>query len=245
MDFFEDIFDAIVGWVVDLAGEEIAAVVGSAIIGAVSGAVVGAAVAAIKGEDIGDGALEGAAYGALTMGLASTVGQITGTASAAEQLEGMGIPLKDKSKSIETQTTGQEAIPSPATGGGSSDIVKNKVSTSSTTPITTPKVPGGTKEKMSDAKALIYSGAAQGLASGGLAALGATAAADTDAEAAAATVAANAATVEREYEISKEKIADNQPASYKLPTSNITVPSATDWWTDKFNLDSTTQGILS
>jgi hypothetical protein len=91
-DWLSDLFEPVVNWVVDTAGEEVAAVAGSALAGATTGAVVGAATSALQGGNILDGALKGAAYGGISAGVVSSLGQLSGAESmtASSQLKKMG-----------------------------------------------------------------------------------------------------------------------------------------------------------
>jgi len=219
-DFFSGIWDAGLNWVVDIFGNEVAAVVGTAAIGAVSGAVIGAAVAAIQGEDILDGALSGAAYGGITAGVVSTFGQITDTWTASDQLSGMGWEAPtDKIK----DTVSNNLLPTDNSYDGHAiDFAGNTPGILNTTPTTSSK-------GMSDSTAKILAGVGQGAAAGAGEYLAAGTAADSAQE-----------LLDQQTQIDKDKIAANQPSgTFEAKTANITVKS---WWDEHMN---TQTGLLN
>ena len=206
-DFFSGIWDAGLNWVVDIFGNEVAAVVGTAAIGAVSGAVIGAAVAAIQGEDILDGALSGAAYGGITAGVVSTIGQLSGVESfsAKNQLSDMGWEDPNKKIADSIFPTGTSNLDGTTTldNGGTQGLLNTG---SNIKP---------TDTGMSDSTAKILAGVGQGAAAGAGEYLAAGTAADSAQE-----------LLDQQTQIDKDKIAANQPSgTFEAKTANITVKS--------------------
>jgi hypothetical protein len=215
--FIGTVFDTVVNWVSDNAGEAVAAVASTAIKGAVSGAVIGAAAAAIRGDDILQGALKGTAYGGIAGGVFSTVGQLSGieSFSAESQLAGIG-KSPDSQDMITDNLKGDTTINYDYEGkqGVESSNASSKPVFSSA-----PKVTLNQEKPFykTDEVSKVLAGIGQGLATGAAGYLSA----DKEAE-------SRLDELKFREDLKQKGIAANQPGGIlTAQTANIQVP---DWW---------------
>jgi hypothetical protein len=224
-DWFSNLLDPVINWVVDVAGEEVAAVVGGALAGATTGAIIGAARAAISGDDILSGALDGAQWGGIAGGVISTVGQLSGAESfsAESQLEAMGF-TGSPAQNIE-----QNLAYSPAPVGDPGSPTSSNFNADVTSP-SGAFVPEAAGSSFSPETGKILAGVGQGAAAGAGNYLAAGAAADAKKELANED--------EKRY---YDRIAANRPGEIlNKQTANIRMAP---WW-DK-HINKTKQGILN
>ena len=205
-DFVTGIFDTVVNWVTDSAGEAVGAVAGRALQGAAAGAIIGAATAAIRGDDILDGALSGAAVGGITAGVFSGIGQLTGLSTAEEQLASMvGSPAQELGEDIAVSQEPGLVSPRATTSAGAEAGILSRE-------------PAQAKKWLTPETAEIIGGVGSGAAQGALGYL-----------AAGETAEAQKEMVAEEEAAHKARILANQPGQFAAQTAKI---DSGTWWED-------------
>lgn len=220
-DWAGGIFDSVVNWVVDTAGEEVGAVIGAAVTGAVTGAIIGAAKAAISGGDILDGALKGSAYGGIAGGVVSTVGQLSGLESFStdNQLKTMGFGSTPKSEVVNNVLNSNTHSANTFSMGEARPNVDTPKNIASSSPVASASTPS---KWITPETAKILAGIGQGAAQGAGQYLSNKQKLEADKE-----------IILRNEQAAQSRIDANQPGQLlKSQTANIQVKT---WWDDHLN----------